>query len=234
MRGEPGTGGAAGGASGIDLTGGAGTRSAAFPSACFTKMRVNSPGADAAACFGSTDGTGACAVAGGCGTALADWPAWNNFVNSPGAPCGAAADAYGDEENAGSAGHGACFASGLTTGSARLCSGCFRGCSDSLGSVSSAMSRHHSLESLHGLNCGVKGNDAAVNRNRKRGLVRKPNRTAMLVGDWGDFFLAHGPLRYICGDLQPIPKPITSCLLPLYWPAAAKLPGNLRKQLNFP
>ncbi|HUD12639.1 MAG TPA: hypothetical protein VMQ56_03200 [Terracidiphilus sp.] len=61
MRGAPGAGAGAGGRSGISL-GGAGARSGKFVSAAFTKMRVNSPGADAPAGagtgLGSKDGTG--------------------------------------------------------------------------------------------------------------------------------------------------------------------------------
>jgi len=63
MRGEPG---AAGGGSGIDLVNGAGGRSAGFASAGFTKIRVNSLGADASAGFGSMDGAGDW-TAGACG-----------------------------------------------------------------------------------------------------------------------------------------------------------------------
>jgi hypothetical protein len=64
IRGAPGAGAGAGGRSGIVLGGGAGARSAGFASVAFTKMRVNSPGADAPAGAGagtgldSKDGTG--------------------------------------------------------------------------------------------------------------------------------------------------------------------------------
>ena len=63
MRGEPGAASGAGDGSGMDLANGAGGRSAGFPAPDFTKIRVNSPGADEVADegagFGSTDGVGA-------------------------------------------------------------------------------------------------------------------------------------------------------------------------------
>jgi hypothetical protein len=56
IRGAPGAG--AGGRSGIGLGGGAGARSGKFVSAAFTKMRVNSPGADPADGAGAGTGLG--------------------------------------------------------------------------------------------------------------------------------------------------------------------------------
>jgi hypothetical protein len=78
MRGAPGAGAGAGGRSGIDLGGGAGARSAGFASVDFTKMRVNSPGADApagggaGAGLGSKDGAGVRSAGGVVGAAACD------------------------------------------------------------------------------------------------------------------------------------------------------------------
>jgi hypothetical protein len=58
MRGEPGAACGEGGGSRIDFANGAGGRSAGFASTGFTKIRVNSPGADAGAGFDSMDGAG--------------------------------------------------------------------------------------------------------------------------------------------------------------------------------
>jgi len=65
MRGEPWAACGAGGASGIDLTTGTGGRSAGFASAGFTKIRVNSPGANPGAGFGSMEGAADC-ITGAC------------------------------------------------------------------------------------------------------------------------------------------------------------------------
>lgn len=117
----------AGGGSGMTFVGGGiGARSTGFASDGFTKMRVNSPGADAGAGtgLGSNDGLGGGAVGGFDGGGAGETAAWNNRVNSPGAAFGGSkstavrtgVSACEEEENSGTACHAGGFVSRRTGG----------------------------------------------------------------------------------------------------------------------
>jgi hypothetical protein len=201
IRGAPGEGAGAGDKSGSGFDGaGAGAAGLVSVALTKMRVNSPGAGADESGAAGAAGGKGRGSKDGAGGAAEgADEPpicdAWNNFVNSPGPPCELEGGTGGAEGNAVSAGHAG------DAGAAKFDSTGFCGWSASLpralknipvalsgsasslgllsgvqsvfviGSVSSALSRHHYLESLHGHPSGVKRNDAALEGARKRSFT---------------------------------------------------------------